>query len=189
MSLNRFLRTIIENLDKCRIPHMVAGSMASTHHGRPRTTQDVDIVIDANIDSVRRFVGSLPTEQFYVSEEAALDAVHRRSMFNVIDMASGWKADLIIRRDRDFSRTEFLRRQPATMLGVDVFVATAEDTILAKLEWAKSSLSEHQLNDVAAVIDVVGDDLDTSYIEQWVERLGIGHLWQSVRGEYPTDEP
>ena len=188
MGLAPFLKRIVDTLDRCQIAHMVAGSLASTHHGRPRTTHDVDMVIDADIDRVRRFVRALPADEYYVSEEAAVDAVRRRSMFNVIDLTSGWKVDLIIRKDRSFSRAEFSRRQPASMLGVDVFVASAEDTILSKLEWARMSPSDRQLGDVAAVIEVVGEELDTAYIERWARGLGVDELWRQVSGGIDIEE-
>ena len=54
----------------------------------------------------------------------------------MIDAAAGWKVDLIVRKDRAFSRTELSRRVPVRLLDVDTYAATAEDTILSKLEWA-----------------------------------------------------
>ena len=129
---------------------MVAGSFASSAHGMPRATQDVDLVIDppspAALDTLIR---SMAPEQYYVDLEAARDALRRRSMFNVVDLASGWKVDLILRKDRPFSRDEFARRMKLTLLDVSVFVATPEDTIVAKLEWSKlAGGSERQRRDV-----------------------------------------
>jgi hypothetical protein len=131
------LAHIVAALDAAGIPHMVAGSFASTFHGNPRTTQDIDLV-------------------------------------------SGWKIDLILRKDRPFSRAEFERRMPARILGTDVFVASAEDTILAKLEWAQLGESDRQLRDVAGVIELCGDTLDRDYIERWTRELGVEGLWERV---------
>jgi hypothetical protein len=182
-----FLARIVGALNRAQIPHMVAGSFASTHHGVPRTTQDIDLVIEPTGASLKAFVVSLPPQDYYVSEEAALDALRRRSMFNVIDQATGWKADLIVRKARPFSVEEFRRRTQAHLLGVDVFVATPEDTILTKLEWAAMSASERQLRDVAGVLEVKRGELDVAYIERWAADLGVVELWRKVSTP-PTEE-
>lgn len=101
-------------------------------------------------------------------------------MFNVVDTESGWKADLIIRKPRAFSRTEFARRESLDLDGVLLWVATVEDTILAKLEWAKLGGSARQLEDVAALLAVAGEGFDRAYVERWVGELGLGREWSSV---------
>ncbi|MEO7332170.1 MAG: hypothetical protein ABI193_26575 [Minicystis sp.] len=177
-----FLARIVGALNEARIPHMVAGSVASTHHGVPRTTQDIDLVIEASGLALKAFVTSLSPAAYYVSEEAALDALRLQGMFNVIDLATGWKVDLILRKRRPFSVEEFRRRTPARLLGADVFVATPEDTILTKLEWASMSGSERQLRDVAGVVDVKRGELDVAYIERWAVELGVVEPWRKVLG-------
>ena len=129
---------------------MVAGSLASTLHGEPRSTQDIDLVVDPTPDQLAAFVDRLDTDRFYVGD--AFGALERRDQFNVIDVTTGWKVDLIIRKDRPFSQTEFGRRRPAVILGVRTAVASVEDTILAKLEWAKADDSDRQRRDVTAMI-------------------------------------
>ncbi len=105
----------------------------------------------------------LPEDHWYVSEEAALAAVRRGSQFNVLDMETGWKAHLIVRKARPFSRAEFDRRERAELLGVATWIATAEDTMFAKLEWrAKGGGLERQLADVVGILPAVGEGLDGS---------------------------
>ena len=81
-------------------------------------------------------------------------------MFNIIDLASGWKADLIIRKDRPFSREELARRQPVNISGVETYIATPEDAILSKIEWHSMSGSERQRRDVLEMLVVNFDSLD-----------------------------
>jgi hypothetical protein len=109
-------------------------------------------------------------------------ALADRSQFNVIEQASGWKVDFLVRKDRPFSMEEFARRQPAQLLGRPSFVTTAEDLIIAKLEWASAGQSERQLDDVAGVVDAVGPDLDTRYIQRWVSVLGLQEAWSRAKG-------
>ena len=127
------------------------------------------------------FAESCLAQGFYVDVARAQDAETRRGQFNVIDAATGWKADLIVQKARPFSVMEFSRRQPAHLLGMEVFVASPEDVVLSKLEWALRGGSERQLEDAAAVLGVQGDRLDAAYIEHWAERLGVGELWRRMR--------
>ncbi len=170
MSTQEFLERLIRMLDAVPIPHMLAGSFASTFHGTPRTTQDVDMVIDPDRAALREFVRGLPSDEYYVSAEAAEEAFRHRAQFNVIDLATAWKVDFIIRKERPFSVEEFRRREPARIEELDLFVATAEDTVLTKLEWAKKSGSELQLRDVQGILDVRGDELDRGYITKWASQ-------------------
>ena len=96
-------------------------------------------------------------------------------------MATGWKLDLVIRKARPFSIEELDRRQRVMMLGVDVETATAEDTIIAKLEWAKLGSSERQLDDVRGMLRVNAGALDLAYIARWVRDLDLDAQWQLVK--------
>ena len=147
------------------IPYMITGSLASSFHGRPRTTHDADIVIDPGPEALDRLVAELSAAHLYVDLTVARDALRHRRQFNVIDAASAFKLDLIVRKDRAFSREEFGRRLAADLAGTPVALATAEDTVLSKLEWAKKGGgSDRQLADVAGIIAVKGAELDQEYI-------------------------
>lgn len=94
MSLRDFVERVTTALDSAGVPYMVCGSVASTFHSRPRTTQDVDIVVEVDDDRLRTLLARFPEDAYYVSEDAAREALRRRSMFNIIDLATGWKADV-----------------------------------------------------------------------------------------------
>ena len=102
-------------------------------------------------------------------------------MFNIIEIATGWKLDLVIRKARPFSIEEMRRRTLTKLLGIEVSIATAEDTIIAKLEWAKQGASDRQLEDVAGILRVRGSDLDLDYIERWITELGLAEPWRRAR--------
>ncbi len=137
------LRSIVRALEDGHVAYMVTGSFASTYHSAPRTTRNIDVVIAAEVRAIEVLEQAFADDRFYVGNaRRALDA---RSMFNVIDGESGWKADLIFQKDRAFSATELARRVPATIAGVDTFIASIEDTVLSKLEWMKESGSDRQL--------------------------------------------
>lgn len=171
------LRRMVAMLDEASIPHMVVGSLASSFHGEPRQTRDIDIVIDPTPEALRRFVELLAPDAFYADAEAAVEALDRRTSFNIVEIHTGWKVDLIVRRDRPFSREELGRRIRVRLLDTDADIATAEDTIIAKLEWAAEGQSERQLRDVAAILETQGDRLDQEHIGRWVRALGLEDAW------------
>jgi len=163
------LARVVRSLEARGIPCMVTGSVASSHHGRPGMTHDVDVVVDPEPESLARLVEDLQASGFYVDGQVAREPLRRRRQFNAIGTESAQKVDLIVRKERLFSREELRRRQPAEIPGgIRVQLATAEDTILAKLEWAKKAGgSEKQLADVAGILDVRGEGLDRVYVERW----------------------
>jgi hypothetical protein len=175
------LREIKALLEDAKIPYMIVGSFASTVHGEPRTTHDLDIVIDPSPPALDHFLAHIDMDAFYVDPDTARDALRRRAMFNIIDMRSAWKVDLVMRKDRPFSREELARRTEQEILGIVVPTASAEDTIVAKLEWAKQGVSERQISDVVGILRVRGESIDRAYVVRWVEALGLEKQWELAR--------
>jgi hypothetical protein len=185
VSLAAILRAALDRLERAGVPYMITGSVASSYHGEPRATRDLDIVIDPDPEALSRLIAGLVADGWYVDAEVALRALADRTQFNAIDASTGWKVDLLVRRDRPFSREEFGRRTRATLLGVPAWLASPEDTIVAKLEWALATGSDRQLADVAAVVDIGGESLDLAYVDRWVAALGLQAAWsraQQLRG-------
>jgi hypothetical protein len=162
---------------------MLTGSVAAAYHGAPRATVDIDLVIVATPAQLKRVLTACEQAGLYASTEAALESKRLHGMFNVIDSASGWKVDLIHRKDRPFSHEEFARRVPAVLDGVSVSVATLEDVILSKLEWAHLGGSRRQLEDVATLLRVRGEERDRVYVERWVAALGLASEWEDALGQ------
>jgi hypothetical protein len=177
---NVFLR-ITTALDRSDIGYMLSGSFASAHYGVPRSTQDIDLVIEATPEKLAVFVESLSASEYYADLDAALGAHKRQSMFNVIDMATGWKIDMIIRKSRAFSREEFGRRQRISLHQVPLFVASAEDVVISKLEWAKLAQSRRQIEDAAAILRVRREVLDYLYLEKWTAELNLKTEWDDAK--------
>lgn len=177
------LGEVVRLLEALGVPYMVTGSVASSHHGRPRMTQDVDVVADPTPAALARLVDELASAGFYVDRATAQDALARRRQFNVIEPRSASKIDVIIRKERPFSHEELARRRSVQLgSGTRVWLASPEDTVVSKLEWArKAGGSEKQLGDVAGILAVQGEALDREYIERWVRELGVFDLWERAR--------
>jgi hypothetical protein len=180
VNLAALLASTIGQLERAGVPYMITGSVASSYHGEPRATRDLDIVIDPDRGGISRLVGELQAAGLYVDADAALHALDDRTQFNAIEATTGWKVDFLIRKDRPFSREEFGRRARANLLGTPAWIASPEDTIVAKLEWAVASGSDRQLSDVAAMLDIGGGSLDLAYIDGWVAGLGLRAAWSQA---------
>jgi len=180
MSAEGLLKTIVSQLERAGIPFMLTGSMAAAVHGAGRATLDIDLVIEPTANQLHTFVLSLEGRDHYVSNDAAQEALKHESMFNVVDTHSGWKADFIIRKSRRFSETEFARRQSIVFEGMQLWVATLEDLIVAKLEWSRLGGSHRQLEDVASLLRVAGESFDIGYVRHWVEVLDLRTQWEAA---------
>jgi hypothetical protein len=175
------IAAVLGRLDRAGIPFMITGSIASSFHGEPRATRDLDIVIDPSPDALDWFVDDLVAAGFYVDPGVARDAFARRTQFNAIGPDAS-KVDFIIRKDRPFSVEEFGRRERVDLLGTSGFITSAEDLVIAKLEWAAATDSDRQRRDVIGIL-AVADEIDLAYVERWAAALGLQATWASVKEE------
>ena len=176
-------------LDRMEIPYLAGGSVASSVHGISRPTLDLDIVADLRPDQTEEFAALLQPD-FYVDVAMIRDALSRRRSFNVIHYQSSFKVDVFPLRDDEYSRLSFARRrfEQCRSFGLEPLecaVATAEDTILRKLEWyrAGGETSERQWNDLRGVLKVSGPRLDLAYLRQWAPYLKVEDLLERLLAE------
>ena len=168
-------------LDAIGVPYFVTGSFASSAHGIPRSTNDIDIVIAPSPEQLQRLLQQFPAAEFATDEEDAFDALKRKSLFNVIDYATMWKVDFIIKQPTPFDASRFARRQVVEIAGVPLQTASPEDIIITKVWWAKLGESERQLNDAVGILHVQGDNLDVEYVERWVAVLDLDQQWAKAK--------
>jgi len=180
MSAELAFRKIHRALDLAGVPYMITGSFASSVHGDPRASKDIDVVIAPTREQLVAFMKLFPPDQFDADEEAALDAMRHASIFNIIDYETGWRIDFIFRKNRPFSIEEFKRRRIVELAGLRLFVAAPEDVLIAKLEWAKAGQSQRQIEDAASIIRVQGDHLDREYVQHWIRELDLSDQWASA---------
>ena len=169
----------MSRLEAASIRYMLTGSMAANFYTTPRMTRDIDIVIELREAEVERVV-TLFQDEYYVDRDMVEQAVKSRSMFNMIHKALVVKVDCVVRKDSEYRREEFARRRHVIIDGEPVTIVAPEDLILSKLEWAKESHSQLQLDDVRNLLRSV-KDLDRTYLNQWVDRLGLAAVYREVQ--------
>jgi hypothetical protein len=181
VNVEQVLRQFVSALEAAGAPYMLTGSHASSLHSQPRMSYDIDFVISPTRSEILSLVQHLKGAGCYVDERAALEALDSHGQFNAVDEETGLKADFIIRKPRPFSETEFSRRRPAELYAVPLIVATAEDVLIAKMEWAKLGESARQIEDAAGILKHRASSLDLPYIENWVRQLDLESQWEAVQ--------
>ena len=178
---------VVEMLNELGIVYQLGGSFASAIHGVPRQTRDADIVIRLDAHQADRLVGMLERD-FYVDRTAAREAVSRHATFNAIHLASGFKADFFVSGAHDFDAVE-LERSELTQIVADppqsVYVKSAEDTVLRKLQWFKEGgeVSERQWRDVLGILLAQAGNLDEAHLTSWADALGLSVLLGRAQDE------
>jgi len=162
------------------IDYMIAGSLASSLHGIPRATHDVDIVADIKLHHVEELTGALKND-FYVDQDLIKKAIKQSSSFNVIHLETMFKIDIFIPGDDPNSKTEMERRQSyqiSETSNIELFIASAEDIIIRKLQWFELSnrISDRQWEDVIGVLSVKKDQLDYDYLEDAATQRKVKEL-------------
>ncbi len=172
------IRGVAQRLDEARIPYVISGSIAANYYTTPRMTRDIDIVIEMKASDVETFF-RLFRDDFFVDQDMVTDGVRKKGMFNLIHAKYVMKIDFILRKDSAWQGAAFERRKKVTLGNAPIWLISPEDLILAKLLWAKDSLSELQLKDVANLQRSVSS-LDRAYLDQWVKALGLESVYQRV---------
>jgi hypothetical protein len=152
---------------------MLTGSMASNAWGIPRTTHDLDFVIQLPPSQIAGFVTCFAHPDYFLDEASIRSAYEPPYQFNLIHVPSALKADFWMLRPVPFEREMFSRRVEDIWFGEKIWLATAEDVILHKLYWNRITPSDRQMGDVAGVVQVQRGNLDESYLSRWAADLGV----------------
>lgn len=187
MSQQELLREVVAALDSAGIDYMVTGSVASSLHGEPRATHDVDLLVAIDMVAARKLLEAFGPPDYYLDLETVKDAIATKGMFNLINTETGDKVDFWVLTDEPFDRSRFARKYQEELMGIRLKMPTPEDTILAKLWWADQvGGSEKQFGDALRVYEVQTGKLDVDYLNEWVEKLRLGPLWERLLEEAET---
>ena len=162
----RITLLVTQTLERLGVTYAVGGSLASSLHGVMRSTLDVDIVADMQLEHIQPLVTAL-SKEFYADDEMMKDAIEHQSSFNLIHYETAFKVDIFISKSRTFDQMQLERRR-MSMIATDpegqVYVTSPEDTILAKLEWYRmgGEVSDRQWRDIIGVLKTRAGELHVS---------------------------
>ena len=178
---------VIEVLDALGVPYLIGGSFASSVYGTYRATADVDLVADLQFAQVE-LLGKALRDQFYIDDEMVRDAIRHRRSFSAIHLTTMFKVDVFIPQRRPYSQAQLERRVKRIIWPepeCTAYLASAEDNILAKLEWYRmgGEVSERQWRDILGVLKVQGDRLDFGHLRRWAADLNVADLLEKAVGQ------
>lgn len=172
MNERELLLDCLRRLNRTGVAYYLTGSMATNYWGIPRTTHDLDFVVQLPAAAVSRIVQEFSGD-FHIDEVAVRAAAAPPHQFNALDTRSALKVDFWLLGSGPFDQEIFRRRIGVTLFGEPAWVATAEDVILHKLLWNRISPSDRQLGDAAGVVAVQAEALDRGYLERWATELQV----------------
>lgn len=183
MNEHELLADCLRRLNRSGVTYYLTGSMASNYWGIPRTTHDVDFVVQLPMSAVPRIIQEFSGD-FYIEESAVRASYKPPHQFNAIDTRSSLKVDFWLPKPEPFDREMLRRRVRVTLFGEPAWISTAEDVILHKLVWNAISPSERQLGDAAGVVAVQADALNKDYLRHWAQELNLtGPLDRLLNGD------
>ena len=174
-------------LERLGVEYLVGGSLATSLHGIPRATLDVDMVADLRMTHLGDFVAALQAD-FYVDADMVKDAIRRRSTFNILHLATMFKVDVFVVGSDELLSSEMSRKQRVRVLEdppTEIFLASPEDMVLQKLIWYREGggVSDRQWGDVIGVIKTQGNRLDLTYLRLWATRKQLADLLSRALAE------
>lgn len=187
LSFNAFVREVLDALEAAQVTYLIDGAVALVAWGEPRTTRDIDLVIDLPVESMAALSLELERRAMLVPVDIMLDLwlEDRADLpINAIHMTSGYKAEMLLLKPGDALREAGLRRRQLVDLGPalgQVYVHSPEDLILNKLRFYRISQQTKHVRDIASIVLYQADALDMAYIERWVQALNLTDEWREIQ--------
>lgn len=171
-----------DRLNQLNIAFMITGAFAVSFYGRPRSTHDIDLIVELCQADIAKIYKTFE-EDFYTSTEMITEAVTQRSMFNLIHNETATKVDVWMLEDSAFDHSRFSRRTRQVLREVPVCISSPEDMIIVKLDWFKQTEILKHYEDALGIVQIQQDSLDMDYIRGWCDQLSLGELLDRLLSE------
>lgn len=177
MDLVSLLKIVVNRLEKAEIPYMLSGGLAVSYWGLPRTTHDIDIVIEAKSEDEEKIV-NLFKKDFYISPEATKEAIEKRFTFNIIHFKTNLKVDFWLVKKDSFGLSEFKRRLKRKIFNKEIFIISPEDLILSKLLGYKETGSDRRLEDAKSILKI--SRVNLNHIKGWAQKQSTIDILEEI---------
>src|SRR3989344_5377813 len=169
-------------LEKHKIPYMLTGALTAVYYGRPRASHDIDFIVEIKKSDVKRVTDIFKnlSSEYLVQPDSIEEAVTKKTMFNVIYLPTYTKLDFWLLTNTSFDQERFKRRKKVKLLGKNMVLSTAEDTIIQKLLWYKDSEIEKHIVDAAFTHQIQNKRLDKKYLIRWITKLNLTNNFRKL---------
>jgi hypothetical protein len=172
-------------LEELGVEYTLGGSLASSLHGEPRSTNDIDFAVRLEPHHVSGLIDRLGPD--FVLDEAGLrEAVRQGRTYQIYFLPVVLKIDLFMRGTAPLDRSEFARRLRVRVgESASLYAASPEDSLLRKLVWFREGgdVSDRQWRDVLGILRISGPQLDREYVDRWAAELGVRDLLQPANAQ------
>jgi hypothetical protein len=179
--VNLFL-IFLYRLNNGKLSYMVTGSAASIIYGEPRMTHDIDLVLELRVENVQNFINLFPSEEFYCPPQEVIKteiARETRGHFNIIHHETGFKADIYPIGQDELHKWAMGKRKTVKIEDSEIAIAPPEYVIIRKLQYYKEGESTKHLRDINRMLEISGESIDKTLIEQMVSKYGLLDEWKS----------
>ncbi len=179
MTEEQLLVDCLQRLERTGIAYMLVGSMAGNYWGVPRSTHDIDFVIEYDEAQVKSIVSAFQ-DDFFIQEFSVESGLRPPHQFNALDNRSALKVDFFRVAGDEYEFERFRRRRRITLFEQPAWIAAPEDVLLHKLRWHQISPTDRQLTDARGIFLVSGDELDRNYLTHWAKKIDVSNLLDSI---------
>lgn len=179
------LLTFLRKIETLNLDYIITGSVASILYGKPRLTQDMDVVVVFPVTKVETFIGLFDPADYYCPPDEAIKEALRlgdKGHMNIIDQKTGFKIDIYPAGNDPLIKWGFENKKKIELIAnEEVWVAPPEYVILKKLTYYKEGGSQKHLEDIGGMLEVSGEQINVATIEKWASKLNLTDAWVLVR--------
>jgi hypothetical protein len=186
LSFIEFTRVVVDALEATNIDYLIGGSVSVWAWGEARTTRDFDVVVSLPLEKMYAFSAQLRDRDMLVPVDIMLDLYMMEAgdlPINAIHLHTGYKAEIFLLRPGDHFREVALNRRRRVDISpelTNVYVHSPEDLIIYKLRYYLLSEQPKHIRDIQSILAAMGDELDYSYLQQWIDHFNLSSPWHKV---------
>jgi hypothetical protein len=185
MTAEDAIHAVMKAFEASNLPYMVVGSFAVNLYAIPRSTQDIDLVVNLKGRSLNELTRHLP-ESFTMDPQVTIEPVSSNPRTDLYVYDIPYRVELFDLGPDPFEQERFKRRVHLDFEQFSAWVATPEDVVVAKIRWFQEGQRGKHYEDARNMIAVQGDSLDWGYIESWCEQHGTLEALDGVRESIPA---